>query len=170
MKSRWALCSLVLPLMLLACRSGTTGTSRQEVSAAPSVSAAPREPPPLCIEPAALEGCRSPAQKGCEVCYQPLRFPPHIPSLGGERCWKRSGHPADDRYAQTEMLMGPCPKGPRCAKCSLGSERKLRALYPQHWECSTKVEVDPCFVPDSQECLCEPYAFANEACPVVACP
>lgn len=169
MKSRWVGCWLVAPL-LLGCRSQTLEVHRQEVSATRSAPAPPREPPPLCVAPTALEGCRGPNQKGCEVCYQPFTFAPSIPSLTGERCWRRSGDRTEERYAQTQMLPGACPTGPRCAPCSLESERKLRKLYPDFWECSPALVVDPCMMPESRECICEPYAFAHAACPVIACP
>lgn len=154
---------LLLLVSPLACRRADNESSRPAPVAKPAVSA-PAEPakvaPALCIAPEALSGCRLPDEAGCAVCYQPV---------GANRCIRRSRVGADD-YAEGELLLRACPEGPRCATCRAPAERKLRALYPEYWECPRDVGIDPCFVPASRECACDQYSTAAAECPPVPCP
>ncbi|MGC4090386.1 MAG: hypothetical protein QM756_21410 [Polyangiaceae bacterium] len=119
------------------------------------------EPGELRIDPAALVGCRSPSEPGCEFCYFAYESGICVQRLGA------SSDDTDATYAGALTIIGPCPTGgPSCASCSKADERHLRTdKPPASCACNGSYGVDPCFTPTSCDCFCFGRDAHLKACP-----
>src|SRR6478736_3258043 len=140
----------------IACRKATVS---DESSAAVTQADAPSECQ-VNIASSALEGCQTPNEPGCEVCW-------NFQSNG--MCRILSGHAHVDelwRYTSASAETDCPATGPRCARCMRASEYVLR-VAPQCRDCDCRIDpgVDPCFERDGCGCYCSAYIDARAACP-----
>ena len=114
---------------------------------------------PLCdaaIDAAALRGCRSPSQPGCQSCYR---------DSGVGTCSLYSGNLARGDWAYEFVDLVACDSNlPRCASCTRGEESTLcDAIDRPECDCSVVNLIDPCIAPQSCDCFC--VASARLVCP-----
>jgi hypothetical protein len=115
------------------------------------------------IDPAALEGCRTPDEPGCQRCCERVSTT--------AVCYFRAAIQSEDAWEMYGSEDGPCPGDcPRCAQCDVTSEEQLNSVTKLRFvECDcSRIDVgeDPCIGEDSCECDCSIVLGAMEACPM----
>ena len=139
----------------VACRRGA-GSDK----ALPSGTANASSKCKVSIAASAFEGCRSPKDPGCELCYA-------ANANGTCTILRGQARDGDLRVYTSASRETDCPAaGPRCARCMPNSEAIL-CEEREGRECDCRIDpgVDPCIAPKSCACYCSAYNLARTACP-----
>ena len=114
---------------------------------------------PLCeaaIDAAALRGCRTPSQPGCQSCYR---------DFADGTCSLFAGDLARGDWAYNYLGQVACDSDvPRCASCTRGEEFQVcNTVDRPECDCSVVDLVDPCIAPQGCDCFC--VTSARLMCP-----
>jgi hypothetical protein len=114
---------------------------------------------PLCdaaIDAAALRGCRTPSEPGCQSCYR---------DFGGGTCSLFTGNLARGDWAYNFVGQVECDSDlPRCASCTRGEEFQVcNTVDRPECDCSVVDLIDPCITPQGCDCFC--VTSGRLACP-----
>jgi hypothetical protein len=118
------------------------------------------------IDPAALVGCRSPAEPGCEECC--IQMDDGRCDFRNDQDTNWEDFEADPWYLGRNIEDGPCPDTcSPCASCFLRTEQDLREREVRpDCDCENVGFIpDACFAPTSCECYCPGTIAEMEACP-----
>lgn len=124
---------------------------------------------PIVINEEAKSGCRAPDEPGCLECVEKHNNKCSISAWHG---FPTDSLPTSESWYNSSRVSSCDIDLPKCAICSRGSEKLLLALLSndklKKCNCnSVDIGIDPCFSPNSCECLCSVYKGTSKSCPFV---